>query len=347
MLIIVTLFIALIGSFLALKIRVPAGAIIGAIISVAFVSIAFGFAEMPSGIKFVTQTIAGAYIGSGLTRESLREIKDLALSACILIVSLMLTNILLGFILYYTSTLDLCTSLFAVVPGGIAEMSVIADDMGANTAIVSVFQVARLVGTLCTFPVLITRIMNAEKQILDAGVEKLNTGFIPTGTHWHEFYFVMLVAVAAGTLGQLTNFPGGVLLFSVISTGYFKIKTNKGYVPKSMKRLAQTLMGAYVGVKVTRDVLITIGSLWPHVIMVVVAYFFFCLLTGLTMSKLAKVDKITAAFSCTPSGASDMALIASEFGTVTPTIAALQIIRVVSIIAIFPSMISLILKLVL
>lgn len=343
--ILLTLFVAIIGGILAIRMKVPAGAIVGAIISVAFVSIAVGLPEVPGTIKTFTQIIAGAYIGTGLTRKSIYEMKSLALPALLLIVSFMLTNIMLGLGIYYFSPLDLCTSLFAVVPGGLAEMSVIADDMGANTAIVSVFQIARLASTMCVFPILITRIMHAEKRGPGQEINELDTVSIPDKGPWWEFGLTLITATAAGLLGQVTNFPGGTLLFSVTSTGFLKIKTNIGYVPKSAKRLAQIFIGAYIGAKITRSVLVTISSLWPYVIVVVVSYFLCCLLTGLAMSKLTDVDKITAAFSCTPAGSSDMALIASEFGTVTPTIAALQIIRVVGVIAIFPSMISLILKL--
>jgi membrane AbrB-like protein len=101
----------------------------------------------------------------------------------------------------------------------------------------------------------------------------------------------------------------------------------------------------YIGAKVTRSVAGTIVYLWPYVIVFVFLYFIFCLLAGFIMSKITKIDRITAVFSCTPAGASDMALIASEFVTTTPTIATLQLVRMVGIIAIFPSMIALILRL--
>ncbi|MGE5678461.1 MAG: AbrB family transcriptional regulator [Pseudomonadota bacterium] len=345
MYILFTLLIAVIGGTLALKIKLPAGAIVGSIIAVSVVNIVMGLPEMPGVLKWFTQVIAGAFIGSGLTSKSVSEMKKLTLPAIILITTFMVINILLGFALYFTSPLDLCTSLFAVVPGGLSEMSVIADDMGADTAVVSVFQVARLTSTMCLFPFLITRILHAEKN--NSGLYQVKNDIVPLPqkSQRSDFALSLLIAAAAGTLGQISGFPGGILLFSVTATGFLKIKTDRGFMPKTATRLAQILTGAYIGAKVTRSVAGTIVYLWPYVIVFVFLYFIFCLLAGFIMSRITKIDRITAVFSCTPAGASDMALIASEFVTTTPTIATLQLVRMVGIIAIFPSMIALILRL--
>lgn len=339
--VLLTCGIAAIGGLLALRLKIPAGAIVGAIVLVAAANILWGLAEVPRLLKLFTQIVAGAFIGAGMDRRAVATLRHLVKPALILMGSLLGFATLLGLLLYRFSPLDLRTALFAVSPGGITEMAVIADDMGADTAAVSVFQIARLTATMCTFPFLITHIMRAER-----GKEPPPQAEAPERARmdrkaWGAFALTMLVGTAAGLIGYVTRFPGGVLLFSVIGVTALKLITGVGRVPKAVKRLAQILIGAYIGAKISRPVLTNLVALWPYVLIVVVGYLGFCLLNGLLLSKATGIDRVTAAFSSTPAGSSDMALIASEFGTVTPTIAALQIVRLISIVAFYPSIISL------
>ncbi len=339
---IITLLTAFTGGIAALKMKIPAGAIIGSILSVAFINIAFGIPEIPIAIRVFTQILAGAFIGSRLTSKNVNEIKNLALPALILITTLMLSNIVLGLGLYFTSPLDLCTSLFAVVPGGITEMSVIADDMGADIAVVGLFQIARLLATLCLFPFIIARIMKSQKNGSDVCPVKYEHN---EKIRYGDIGVSLLISAAAGILGRLSGFPGGTLLFSVTATGYRKAKTDKGNIPKTISRIAQVLTGAYVGAKISIGTIQSFLPLWPYVLIFVIINFITCLLSGLLMSRLSRLDKITAVFCCTPAGSTDMALIASEFVEVTTPIAVLQLVRVIGVIGLFPSMIALILRL--
>lgn len=336
-----TVLIAALGAAIAVKLRVPAGALVGAVLLVAAGNILWGLAPVPSFVRFLTQVIAGAFLGVSMDKKSVSALKNLIAPSLILIVSFILITVLLGFALYRLTDMNLLTALFAAVPGGITEMSVIADEMGADTATVSVFQIARMTFTLCTFPFLLPRILRAEKATekpAEKQAEKTDGNKIAP-RQWAVFCGTLAAALVSGALGQWLHFPGGVLLFSVIATGFLKIKFGFGYVPKPVKRLAQMLVGAFVGAKITRAVALEIVTLWPYVLGLVLSYLIFSLLVGYLMSKLTKVDAVTAAFSCTPAGSSDMALIASDFNTVTPTIAALQIVRLISVVALYPSLI--------
>lgn len=341
-----TFLVASLGAYVGYRLKVPAGIIVGAIVFVALANLTVGVAPIPSALKWLTQVIAGAFIGTGLTRTAVKDLPSLAKPGVIILFMLIGTSVVLGLALYYTSSvpMDLRTALFSTVPGGIAEMSVIADDMGADMALVSVFQLARLTATMCTFPFFITHIMRAEKNTQDVAPAKKSVPKAFTLSQWAEFALAMAAAAVAGAVGSISGFPGGALLFAVIATGFLKIRFDKGIVPRWAKRAAQVLVGAYIGAKITNDVLKSALKLWPYVVFIVASYLVSCLFTAWLLSKTTKVDKLTAAFSCTPAGSSDMALIASEFDTETPTIAALQIVRLVGVIGICPSLISLLLQ---
>ena len=337
---------ALLGAWGAKKLKIPSGLIIGAILSVAIANLTIGVAPIPYFMKWATQVIAGAYIGVGLDRESVRRLRHLIKPALIIVVGLITINMALGLILYRITSLDLCTALFATVPGGLSEMSVISEEMGANTPLVSVFQLSRMITTVCTFPLFITHILKAKKQTTDRTEATLGSQASVAGPrHTREFLITLIVAGIGGFLGKYSGFPGGVLLFSAVITCLLKIRFGFGRIPRWSKRLAQIIVGGYVGAQVTMDVVAAITDIWYCIILVVVSYLIFCLSIGWFLSKVTVLDRITAAFSAAPAGSSDMALIASDYDVEPSAIAVLQMIRLVLVIAICPGLITLILKL--
>lgn len=339
----ITCIIALIGAWIGKKLRIPSGIMIGAIIAVSIVNICFGVAPVPHTMKMATQIVAGAFVGASLDQKSVQKLRTLVKPAIILVVTMVTANFLLGLLLYSISPLDFCTAMFCTVPGGLAEMTMVSEDLGANTPMVSMFQLARVVLINCLFPISISCILKAEKapETTDAETQKKGKTKTLNAREWTEFIITMLFASLAGIAGKRLGVPGGALLFSAVITGFIKVCFHIGIVPKWAKRLAQALVGAYVGAQVTGSVAAAVAGLWPYVLVIVFFYLIFCLLTAWCIAKTSSVDIVTAAFSCAPAGASEMALIASEFDVDSSTIAALQMIRLVMVIAVCPNMIML------
>lgn len=343
---VLTLAIAGMGALIGKKLKIPAGVMVGAIVSVAIVNLLVGVPAVPMFLKWLTQVIAGAFIGVGLNRDCIQRLRKFVKPACIILCGLLSINILLGLALYHLSSMDLCTALFATVPGGLTEMSVISEEMGADTALVSVFQLARMTVTVCVFPFFITRIMKARKAEKETVVLKKKTSLAElSGKEWMELLFTLFFAGAAGVLGRLSGFPGGVLLFSAVAVSFLQIRFGIGLLPQQVKRLAQVIVGSYIGAKLTSDVVRSVAKVWPYIVMIVGIYLIFCIVMGSVLARVTEVDKLTAAFSCAPAGASDMALIASDFDVEPTTIAVLQMIRLIMVIAICPGLITLLLKL--
>lgn len=345
--VILTCGIGFLGALIGKKLKLPAGLMIGAIVSVSAVNLTVGVAPIPPFLRMMTQVIAGAFIGAGLTHDSLRLMKQLMKPAVIIVVSLVSVNLFLGLTLYHFTSMDLCTALFATTPGGLSEMLIISEDMGADTPLVSVFQLARMILTVCTFPFLITHVMKAQRNDHETAAvtpkEKKTSHMSPRQRK--DFLITLLFAFIAGIIGRWSGFPGGALLFSAIATSVLKLRFHIGYIPKWAKQIAQAVVGSYVGAKVTTDVASSVGQLWPYIAYVIFTYLIVCLFVGHLLSKVTVLDKVTAAFSSAPAGASDMALIASDFDVNSSYIAVLQMVRLILVISICPSLITILLKL--
>lgn len=341
-----TLLVAVIGGTIFVKLRAPAGAIIGSLLAVAGVSLAFGLAPIPAEYKLFTQIIAGAFIGTSFDQKSVQLLRGLVKPALILLTCFVTFNVIIGTVLHRISSLDLCTALFATVPGGLTEMTILADDMGADIAVVSVFQISRLLFAICLFPLVISRALHATRDGHADGSRKKKQRLwnVRTKQDALHFAYTCIIATAFGLLGHVSGIPGGALLFSVSTVSVYHVKTGHAIMPLLLRRLTQMMAGALIGAKVTVDVVVSITKMWPYVLMVGACYMAFSLFLGWLLSHVADLDPVTATFASTAAGASDMALIAADFGTVTPAIAALQLFRMIGVIAVCPTFISIILQ---
>lgn len=352
----VTFIVGLIGALICFKLKVTGGLMIGSLLAVALLNIFTGLAYFPLPAKIFAQIISGAFIGMQVNRKNVSDLKKMVKPTVFLVGGLLLINIILGFIIYALSDCDLMTALFAAVPGGVADISIISSDMGADTSIVAVFQLFRLVNVLTFFPTLIfpiakyiskrqpPSIKNQQAQEhTDTQASPANTKNKTIDQPIKRTVITLSIAFIFGILGAIVKIPAGPLLFSTLSVSVLSLWTNKAYMPFGVKRFAMIVAGAFVGSSFVRENLNGIAGLILPMILLVVGYMVFCILLGILMSKLFKIDIATALFSCTPAGASDMALLATDIGAVGPQVALLQIARLFCVITIFPRAIELVL----
>lgn len=150
--IIYTLLIAGIGGYLGIKLKVPAGAFVGAMIAVAIFNMYTGKGQMPMQFKLVAQIVVGGMIGLNFKMDTLSELKSLLMPALIILIGLTFYCILLGFIIHKVTGLDLVTSLFSTSPGGITDMTLISEAYGAETPKVAILHLVRLVTVITVLP---------------------------------------------------------------------------------------------------------------------------------------------------------------------------------------------------
>lgn len=83
-------------------------------------------------------------------------------------------------------------------------------------------------------------------------------------------------------------------------------------------------------------------ELWDVVILAIVSFIVLDLVAGVIISKTTDMDLISALFSSAPGGLTDMTLIAAELGADGVKVAGMHMIRLVSVIACYPTLIQLI-----
>lgn len=336
-----TLLIGLAVGYIFLKLKVPGGMMVGSIVAVAIFNITTNSAYMPYSGRLAAQIIAGAFIGVGIEKGDLIRLKSIFKPALTLLIGMLILNVISGFLIYYTSPLDLVTSLMCAVPGGISDIPIISVDMGADSSTVAIMQFVRLVFGIGIFPSMISKVSKSKlynkedkRVIFKRTVNKANS--IP--------YLLLTISVASifGIIGKISGIPSATLVFSMFSVIILKLITGKACMPRWMRRFAQLLAGAYIGSSFEISDVMQLKYLMVPAIVLLLGYFIACFLIGNILHKKFKIPINESMLAATPAGASDMALISAEMGIESADVIVLQIIRMVSAVSIFPQIIRLI-----
>ena len=150
-----TILIAGAGGYVGIKLKIPAGALIGAMVFVAVYNIYTGQGKIPTNFKIVAQIVVGGMIGLNFTMDTIHGLKKLIIPALILVIGLTLFSICLGFVISRLTGLDLVTALFSSSPGGLTDMVLISEAYGAEIHKVALLHLIRLITVITVLPLVI------------------------------------------------------------------------------------------------------------------------------------------------------------------------------------------------
>lgn len=337
---ILTSCVAILGGYVGIKLRIPAGALIGAMIATAIFNIAFELAYMPAQLKFFTQVATGAYIGAKVSKTDIQQIKNI-LKPALLLLGVMLTFAVgVGWLICRISDLAISTALFAMAPAGISDMTLASMDFNADPSVVALIQTLRVLFTISFFPVIIKWIgkqnnAHAYKETKSTRPPEKNSK-----KSWSNLVLTLLSGVIFGGVGKALGIPGGTITFSMVGCAALNISTRCGYMSLNLRRFIQMFAGALIGSTIGRPQIIQIIELPIVVAIAVISFILVDIVAAIVMIKVFKMDIITALFACAPGGVTDMALIAEEMGADSLKVAGMHTIRLVGIIALYPVVIQ-------
>jgi membrane AbrB-like protein len=346
-----TVIVGFIGATAATKLKVPAGAMVGALIATAFFNIMTGKAFMPQDVKVITQIAAGAFIGAGISRKDVLDLRYIIKPAVLMVISMLVLNLLMGYVMHRVSGIDLITCLFASAPAGVVDMSLISSDLGADTSKVTILQMVRLLFVLSIFPILIKSIhsklnstsiqgVTKDEVVCTVSDEETKNTKETTKTKAVNLSCTLIVALAAGMVGYLLKIPAGTMTFSMAAVGTLNITTGRGYMPLNLRRATQVFAGILVGERMTYADIIALKSVMLPACILIIGIIILNLFIGYIINKTSGIELVTSLLASAPGGMSDMALIAKDLGGDAPKVAVMQLSRYVCIVAFFPILIK-------
>lgn len=341
----VTMAVAFIGGLLAKRLKLPAPGLVGAIICVVVYNLTVGKAYFPSGLSFYVRIISGYYIGSTITVEKLKVLKNAKLAAPVMLVSILVTSLMVGTVVYLISGLDAATVYYATAPGGINEMSLLAMDMGGQPSKVAAVQVLRLSFTVSVIPIIIKsvsgRLAAKHPELLPTPHDNETENKKREKTPWYRFFLVLAVAYAFAKVFNAIGVPSAAMLGSLTGTVVMCVLKQGISLPKDVKFFVQVFSGAYIGQQVTKSEVAQLGELVVPIIVMLILMVIVNFIQGYLTHKLCKCDLLTGLYATAPGGISDISLIANDVGADGTLVTAFHIVRILAVVVCYPVVVPL------
>lgn len=337
--ILLTLACALLAGVLLDRLHVPGGMMMGAVIGACALNVGTGAAVMPEFSKTAAQIIAGAFIGSGICREDIRQMKAIIKPALILLPGLLMVNILIGLGIHWAAKIDLLTALLASAPGGLTDISIMASDMGADASVVLVLQFVRLMMGIGLFPIMIRLVAGRGNDVPDVKTKKKEE------MRPDDVILTLIVAAVCGLTGKALPVPAGMISFAAVGCCVLACTTGRAKVPGLLRKGAQLLSGAYLGASMGAAEILQLTHLGIPALILVGMYTLSCFVLGGLLTRTGYFTRTEGMLAATPAGASDMALISADLGVNNVGIIVLQVMRLFAVILVFPSVLSFIARL--
>ncbi|WP_315283218.1 AbrB family transcriptional regulator [Fusobacterium hwasookii] len=150
-----TIIVGIIGGIIGYFSHLPAGTMSCSMALVAYFNVKTHKAYMPLTLRKIIQSFGGALIGSKVTLSDVIALKNLILPIILIIIGFCLMNVFVGFFLYKTTKFSLSTALLSASPGGMSDISLMAEDLGANGPQVASMQFLRAIFIVGVYPIII------------------------------------------------------------------------------------------------------------------------------------------------------------------------------------------------
>ena len=343
--ILITLAVAYAGSKFLQKVKFPGGMLVGAILAAAILNLSTEQAAVFPYAKVFAQALTGAYIGCMITREDARRMPSIIKPYLVVMAGLLGLCMIMGTIFYALTDYDLITCLFCAAPGGVSDIPLIAMDMGADGSVVAVMQFIRMVFGISCLPTLILladRVIEpAKSKEMDERAKTIHvTKTKKTPAPFKQFIPAGIVAVVMAFIGKFSGIPAAALSFPLVAVTIMKLTGKCAGMPPMLRQVAQVVTGCCIGATVTRAQILQLRQLLVPALVLCLGYLTCCVVMGMVVSKLFKLDLREGMLSLSPAGAAEMALISADLGIESPNLIVLQIGRLMGVVLVFPYVIA-------
>jgi membrane AbrB-like protein len=147
--------LGLLGGLLGAKLKIPAGTLIGAMLTIIFFKMFMKVHwEIPKSFTFVLQVFVGIMVGASFQLELIGVMKKIAIPVIISCVVLVGTGVILAVIFTRLGLLDFGTAYIGTSPGAMSALIVLALEGQAQPMLVLCFHFVRVLFVILTAPLI-------------------------------------------------------------------------------------------------------------------------------------------------------------------------------------------------
>ena len=319
--------------------KVPAGMLLGSLASVVLLNLITGYEqEYPMNLRLIIQVFAGAFIGLSFTRADVFRLRILFKPVLILIAMLTIINVIFAILISNFTTLDYFTALFASAPAGVSDMTLIAQDFGANPKQVALLQIFRFAFVVVFFPFLIRRILpkkTPEEQAAETAVsipEQEATRLKKTP----RLILTIATAAAGAIIARFLGLPAGTMIGAIAATVLLNTVFQTAYIPPNIRVFIQAFAGCFIGSQITLATLSQLQFLLLPIVFIAVQLVIMAFLTAWVLQRFTPLDHATCLVASVPGGLLEMTILAQDLGLRVPEVVFFHTCRIIAVVSIMP-----------
>ena len=250
--------LALVAGWIARRLRVPGGAIVGALIATAILSLTRGDLVVSDGLQRVILVGLGLIVGARVDRPSLRALPRAAIPSLLAAVLIILAGIGSAQLLRSLG-MGFPGDMLGTSPGALSVLAAAAVENGLDAVTVSLFHILRIVLILLTLPLLLLLLPRSIKQSAAAlrarqsvpgQRDRTRPGVIDVGL----LALTALGATLGGALALATGLSGALIVGSVLGSAAVTLSHRREvYRPDTLLYLVQSALGWVIGTLVTEE----------------------------------------------------------------------------------------------
>ncbi|WP_375162400.1 AbrB family transcriptional regulator [Bacillus sp. V3B] len=348
---IIFMIVSSIGGFLLSLTGLGIGWMIGTIVLAAFLSfrqpvwlkITTESNGLPSYWLKIGQWLLAIELGRQMNLSVLETFSDHWLTITIMLFLSIIFSLLSGVVLWKCSRTDMLTSFFATAPGGIATMPGIAEEVGANTATVSIVQTLRVFLVVLTIPIIASSwlISSVDQVVTSLPSTSENSEF-----QWSQLLGTVVLGLTAWGgyyVGKLLKFPAPILVGGMVCVAFVQSFTSffigsdlVVWWPHSIMILSQICIAASIGSRFQRSMFIGIKKTVVVAFLSTIALILAMFGCAYLVSETTGISLVTSVLAFAPGGVAEMATTAVVLNADSTFVVTVQVLRIVVVILVLP-----------
>jgi membrane AbrB-like protein len=276
------------------------------------------------GARYAGQWIIGSALGLYFTPTVVRQVVMFAPWMILAGVYALATAVVCGWVLAWLARIDRRTAFFASVPGGAAEMSILAERFGARSDLVVVAQSLRIVLVVSVIPFLYTWIDVHGADPYVQGARAFSWLGLAT--------LMALTALGGGALHRF-RFPNGWVIGALcVSLPLTAQEINLSTLPSWLSNVGQLLIGCALGSRFQKDFLSRAPRFLLAVTLSVLLAMALASAFALLLAWAMPAHPATTVLAMAPGGIAEMSITAKVLQLGVPLVTAFHVVRMVLLV---------------
>jgi membrane AbrB-like protein len=334
-----TFLVAFLGGWLFFMLSLPLPWVLGAMAAILIWKVLLPPpAKVRPVIKNGALVVLGVVFGLQFTRSTIQQVAPYLLPYLVITALTIGCCIVLGILFARWTETDKISSIFGFIPGGLTEMVVTGQAVGANPGTVVFLQTIRLLSVLSVVPFLVTVWFTPPGE--PPALNTSPTVAAPLTGEAAAYLWYALPAFGAWLLRKVV--PASYVLVPMLMTALLHIMGIPLHViPQELLVFSQIVVGIGLGESVSYKDLRAVGRQWWRVLALVAAMIVLSMALGVALNVFTGMSMSTALLSVAPGGLIEMALTASSVGADAAVVTSLQMVRLFTIIGAVPFLLKL------